>query len=227
MTKYYKFPSTRHIMLPQDETARYDKILSMSEIEELLSKEITVEEKIDGANLGISYDGDGTMLLQNRGDFLYKPFTGQWKSLENWMKIHDDLLFDILLDRYILFGEWCYAMHSIYYNALPDWFIGFDIYDKEHGDFLSVDRRNLMMEKMNIQPINRISTGKFTLPDLMKLAPKSVYGDNLCEGIYIRQDEGKWLKKRAKLVRRDFRQEIEEHWSRGELIRNRLCTNAY
>ena len=41
------------------------------------------------------------------------------------------MLFEILSEKFILFGEWCYAQHSIFYDRLPDWFLGFDIYDKD------------------------------------------------------------------------------------------------
>jgi len=30
----------------------------------------------------------------------------------------------------ILYGEWCYAKHSIHYTMLPDYFIAFDIFLK-------------------------------------------------------------------------------------------------
>lgn len=54
MSDYFKFPSTKHIMLPDDENARRDKVLGSDEIKEFLSNQITIEEKVDGANLGIS-----------------------------------------------------------------------------------------------------------------------------------------------------------------------------
>ena len=48
--------------------------MSEEERDEFLRYQITVEEKIDGANLGISFDGDGNLLLRNRGaSFNYIP----------------------------------------------------------------------------------------------------------------------------------------------------------
>lgn len=214
MNEYFKFPSTQHLVLPKEEHLRKDKVMPVAEIEELLMHKIVIEEKVDGANLGISFDGEGNLILQNRGELLKHPFEGQWRKLGHWVEKKQEQLFDVLLDRYILFGEWCYAAHSVYYNKLPDYFIGFDLFDKEKKKFFSVERRNKMLERMGIFVIHSVATGRFQLEELPLFFSESHYGNNLCEGIYIRWDENGWLKKRAKLVRHDFRQTIEEHWTK-------------
>ncbi len=66
----------------------------------------------------------------------YGTLSEQWKKLEEWIDQRQSRLFDVLLDQYILFGEWCYATHSVYYGRLSDYFIGFDVYDKETSRFL-------------------------------------------------------------------------------------------
>ena len=223
MKDYFKFPSTKHILLPEEEKIRIDKAMSPDEIGEMLEHEIVIEEKVDGANLGISFDHDGEIHLQNRGNWLSYPLNGQWKKLEEWLITKEDTLFDCLCDRYILFGEWCYATHSIYYNKLPDYFIGFDIYDKKAGEFFSVERRNIFLEYMGIAIVPSYATGKFLLEELPSYFGTSYYGDSMCEGIYIRWDEKEWLRKRAKLVRYDFKQGMEEHWRKRELKVNRLA----
>ncbi len=219
MKEYFKFPSTPYIVLPE-ECIRKDKVLPLDELEELLCHEIIIEEKIDGANLGISFDDEGNLLLQNRGSWLTTPFTGQWKIMEDWIGKRKERLFDFLLNKYILFGEWCYATHSIYYDKLPDYFIGFDLYDKKQQKFLSVYKRNELLIEMGLSVIKQYARGVFQLNELPQFFSKSAYGDNLCEGIYIRWDEDEWLKKRAKLVRNDFRQKIDGHWSSQILKKN-------
>lgn len=42
------------------------------------------------------------------------------------------------------------------------------------------------------------------------------------EGIYLRIDEGDYLKYRAKVVREDFIQQIEQHWSTKILEKNTI-----
>lgn len=222
MKEYFKFPSTKHIALPDYESVRKDKVMSDQDIAEMLRHEIVIEEKIDGANLGISFDDNGDICLQNRGNWLLPPWKGQWEKLKNWVDKRQDALFDIISDRYILFGEWCYAKHSIYYNKLPDYFIAFDLYDKENERFLSVECRNAMCNGMEIAVIHQCARGKYTLKELFSFFRQSYYGDNMCEGIYVRWDEGEWLKERAKLVRSDFKQSIEDHWSKKTMQINGL-----
>ena len=95
---------------------RGDKVLTESERDAFLRHELTVEEKVDGANLGLSFDADGNIRAQNRGAYLHLPGSGPWKKLGEWLALHTDALFQHLSDQYILFGEWCYAQHSIFYE---------------------------------------------------------------------------------------------------------------
>lgn len=218
---FYKFPSTPYIEI--DTTVkRNDKILSGKELDMMISKEIIVEEKIDGANLGISFDGSGELRLQNRGSFIFPPYLGQWKKLTDWLMKHENDIFDVLTNEYILFGEWCYAKHSVYYNSLPDWFIGFDIYDMKKNRFLSVNRRNEFFMRMGIVPVPQLGKGIYSLKELPSFFGVSKFGKELCEGIYIRQEKDGYLERRAKMVRKEFKQNINEHWSRGILKCNQL-----
>lgn len=218
---FYKFPSTPYIELEMD-IQRSDKILRVDEVEEILCQSITIEEKIDGANLGISFDNRGNIQFQNRGSYLLQPFEGQWKILKDWASHHETEIFDILTDQYILFGEWCYAKHSVYYNALPDWFLGFDIYDTTKEQFLSVERRNILFDKMKIKRVPQLGQGCYKLQELPQFLRQSLYGYEACEGIYIRQDQGNYLKYRAKIVRKEFKQDITEHWSKRILKCNAI-----
>ena len=43
---------------------------------------------------------------------------------------------EMLGSRFILYGEWLYAKHSVHYRKLPHYFFEFDIYDKDAGQFL-------------------------------------------------------------------------------------------
>ena len=126
---FYKFPHTPYLISPSVLFDRHDKVLTESEANQFFTMPVFVEEKIDGANLGISFQSDGTIHLQNRGHRIGEPFVGQWEPLTVWLNSRVDCLFDVLMDRYILFGEWCYVTHSIHYDNLPDWFIAFDVFD--------------------------------------------------------------------------------------------------
>jgi ATP-dependent RNA circularization protein (DNA/RNA ligase family) len=219
---FHKFPSTPHLTLLGDIDVRSDKLMSDLERDAFLRTELIVEEKIDGANLGISIDDDGNVRAQNRGGYLDLPAGGQWKKLKAWLDERTDLLFEILSNRYILFGEWCYAQHSVYYDQLPDWFFGFDIFDKNEERFFSTARRDDFFSRMNIYQNPRIAAGHFSLTKLKALLSTSQYSNEPAEGLYLRHDQGEWLAGRAKLVRPAFVQSQEQHWLRSGIRPNRL-----
>lgn len=220
--EFFKFPTTPHLATQPGIDIRGDKILTESERGEFLQHEIIVEEKVDGANLGISFDSEGRLRAQNRGSYLLLPGSGQWKKLDEWIKLRMDLFSEYLSERYILFGEWCYAQHSIFYDRLPDWFLGFDIYDRQLHRFLASAHRDIFLEKINAAKVPVLARGHFTYPELEKLLSKSKLADQPAEGLYLRIDSGEWLWKRAKLVRPAFVQSMQQHWSRSTLKPNRL-----
>lgn len=222
MSEFVKFPSTPHLALLGEVDVRSDKVMSGRERTELLQCELIVEEKIDGANLGLSFDDAGELRAQNRGAILELPAMGQWRPLASWLAPRVDLLFECLSDRYILFGEWCFARHTIYYDRLPDWFLAFDVYDIEASAFLSVARRDAILADMKLAAVPTIARGRFSLAALKALLGPSAYGDEPAEGLYLRCDEGDWLRERAKLVRPGFIQSMEDHWSQGGIVPNRV-----
>lgn len=219
---FFKFPSTPHLATLAGVDIRDDKVMPESEREEFLQHELLVEEKIDGANLGISFDSEGNIRAQNRGAYLNLPGTGQWKKLGEWLTPRTDVLFENLSDRFILFGEWCYAQHSVFYDRLPDWFLGFDVYDKQARRFFSSERRDILLRKMAIAQVPVLARGNFMYSEIKTFLSTSQLGDQPAEGIYLRSDQNGWLKQRAKLVRPAFIQAVEQHWSRSAIRPNRL-----
>jgi len=219
---FFKFPSTPHLTILQGVEVRRDKVLSEAERFDFLRQELVIEEKIDGANLGIYFDSEGNLFLQNRGSYVTLPAAGQWKKLEQWLNPKIDALFETLIDRYMLFGEWCYAQHSVYYNRLPDFFLGFDLYDKQEKKFFSTERRDNLFKKMGVINVPKVAKGQYSLSDMESLITQSKISDSPAEGLYLRIEQGDWLVKRAKLVRPSFIQNVEEHWSRAVIKPNRL-----
>jgi ATP-dependent RNA circularization protein (DNA/RNA ligase family) len=223
---FFKFPSTPHLALLSGVEVRDDKVMLDIERHDFLQQELIVEEKVDGANLGISFDSEGNIRAQNRGAYLHLPGTGQWKKLADWLSPRTDILFEKLTDCYILFGEWCYAQHSVYYDRLPDWFIGFDIYDKNNDRFLSSVRRDRTFLDISISQVPKIDRGRFTFIELKKLLSRSQLSSKPAEGLYLRIDQGDWLVQRAKLVRPAFIQSVGQHWSQMSIKPNMLRSEA-
>ncbi|MDR3557251.1 MAG: RNA ligase family protein [Syntrophobacteraceae bacterium] len=219
---FFKFPSTPHLTVLGEMDIRGDKVMTEGEREEFLHHKLVVEEKVDGANIGISFGPSGEIRVQNRGEYLVEPYCGQWKRLAEWLNPRTDFFFDRLGDRYILFGEWCYAQHSAYYERLPDWFLGFDIFDKIRLRFFSCRRRDAMLLDLKVYKVPHLKEGYFSLAELQGLFSTSLLGDVQAEGLYLRWDSDDWLEKRAKLVRPTFLQSIADHWSQKNIRANRL-----
>jgi ATP-dependent RNA circularization protein (DNA/RNA ligase family) len=219
---FFKFPSTPHLAVLGDIKIRDDKVMPESERNRFLDNEMVVEEKIDGANLGISFDGNGNIRIQNRGSYLVLPASGQWKKLSDWLDPKIDSLFETLTDRFILFGEWCHAQHSVSYDRLPDWFLGYDIFDKKYQKFLSCLNRDRFFERLDISQAPVLAQGHFSFSELKQFLSHSRFGKDPAEGVYLRIDQGEWLAQRAKLVQPAFIQSMGEHWSRSGLKTNRL-----
>ncbi len=223
---FFKFPSTPHLARLGGIRVRDDKVMIESERDGFLQHELVVEEKVDGANLGISFDPAGKIRAQNRGEFLQYPYLGQWKKLAEWLDPKIDPFFDTLSDRYILFGEWCYAQHSVPYDRLPDWFLGFDVFDKSTSKFFSCSRRDALFRGLGVSQVPTIKRGRFSLSKIKKLLSHSQFSDCPAEGLYLRLDNGDWLRQRAKLVRPEFIRSVGQHWSRTNIRANKLKVEA-
>lgn len=224
MSDFFRFPHTPHLAWLGEGSPRDDKLLTAKEIADLLSSGVVVEEKLDGANLGISIADDGALRVQNRGQYLQAPFRGQFSRLSSWLVTHQDALTTHLGPHRILFGEWCAARHSISYSSLPDWFVAFDVYDTKAGRFWSTPRRNELVGELGMKEVPALFTGTASLSSLKELLSNqfSAFTTGRMEGLIIRREDQEWLLDRAKLVRSEFTQAIDEHWSRREIEWNCL-----
>jgi hypothetical protein len=220
--RFQKFPSTHHLAWLDSAPARADKVLAPAEAEAFLSGEVIVEEKVDGANLGLSLDPQGQLRAQNRGSYLEAGAHPQFQPLWAWLALRRGALSEALQGGLILFGEWCFAVHSIEYDALPDWFLAFDIFDSKAGRFWASDRRDAWCSELGLALVPKIARGHFSLSQLIGLLGPSRLGARELEGLYVRRESEGWLTDRAKLVRPQFVQAIEAHWSVGVLKKNHL-----
>ncbi|MHC1684153.1 MAG: RNA ligase family protein [Clostridiaceae bacterium] len=145
MDRIFKYPRTRHI--EGSRLQKGDEDLKNVKFEFIKDKYLVIEEKVDGANCGISFDETGTLFLQSRGHYLNGGFgEKQFSLFKTWATCHSSSLFSLLGDRYVLYGEWLYAKHTVFYDNLTHYFMEFDIYDKLEDKFLSTKRRKEMLK---------------------------------------------------------------------------------
>lgn len=209
-------------------STREDKVLSRQEAEGFLSSPIIIEEKVDGANIGISFDEKNKAWVQNRGAFISPPYGGQFARLKDWLPRREDGLREVLGTSRILFGEWCAARHSIFYDRLPDWFLAFDLYDVEAGCFFGRNSLEAALSPSPISIIRRVAHGTYSMQILCEMleAAASAYREGPVEGFVLKRDSNPSSSERCKLVRPEFRQGMGEHWRRKKIELNRLMHGA-
>ena len=238
MDSIHKYPRTTHIegsgLAPGDDD---QGTVPFSDIGGL---HLVVEEKIDGANSAVSFSPDRGLMLQSRGHFL----TGGYRErhfdlLKTWATRHAGALRDVLATRYVMYGEWVYAKHTVYYDALPHFFLEFDILDTVSGNFLSTGSRREMLDGLPVQSVPVIHAGPVAdLESLQSLIGPSAYksptwfdnmiddagkqglsvdhvraqtdASDLMEGLYVKVETEERVTARYKFVRSGFLQTVIE-----------------
>ncbi|KAG7094138.1 hypothetical protein E1B28_007750 [Marasmius oreades] len=229
----YKFPRTEHII--NLGAATEDDLISATNSMAILPKadektRIVITEKVDGANMGFSLSSSSQIVVQNRSHYVNSSTHEQFKKLGFWVDKHREALFRILNrdedypERYVLFGEWLYATHSIPYTDLPDLFMAFDMYDRSTDTF--VDRPTLLglLDGTGIRVVPVMYDGNATpsMEELKRMVQRrSNFWDGRVEGVYVKFERGGKVVGRGKVVRGDFIAG-NEHWARGPLRRNGL-----
>lgn len=226
-----KLPRTLHIEGSRLPTGKTDP--EAVEFDKLKGQFLVVEEKVDGTGVSISLDKHLDIEINHRGS----PAIGrEFKPLREWANCHwEDLLF-LLGERYVMFGEWMYNKHTIFYDNLPNYFLESDIYDKEKRVWLSTNaRNNLLQGHSYIERVPVIATLKpSALWQITQLVGKTKFQSQkwqqnleskasfvkanidkvrqetdqsgLMEGLYIKQEDDFKVIGRYKYVRYDFLQ---------------------
>lgn len=237
----FKYPRTPHLtgsrLQPGDEDLR-----SIAP-EELLGRTLVIEEKVDGANSAVSFEADGALLLQSRGHYLDGgPRERHFALLKSWATCHQAAFWQVLADRYVMYGEWIYAKHTIFYDHLPHYFIEFDVLDKLTGRFLSTAKRRILLHDLPLVSAPVVYTGyvrsakqfaKLIKPSAFQTsrwrevlreacADRGLEGDRalaetdaagLMEGLYLKVEDADRVVERYKYVRASFAQTVEDSGS--------------
>ncbi|GAA2440061.1 RNA ligase family protein [Actinomadura vinacea] len=169
----HKYPRTRHIEGSRFQTGDHD--LAAVPFRDVAGRYLVVEEKLDGANCGISFTAGGELRLQSRGHFLTGgPRERHFAPLKAWAATVQHALWPRLGDRYVMYGEWLYAKHTMFYDALPHYFCEFDVLDQRDGTFLSTERRRDLLQGTPVVSVPVLHEGRLDgLRSLVALAGPS------------------------------------------------------
>jgi hypothetical protein len=175
MLTILKYPRTHHI-----EGSRFqpgDGDLKGVSFQELAGRHLVTEEKLDGANAGFRFDRDGKLWLQSRGHFLTGgPREKHFNLFKQWAATHAPRFREALDHRYVLFGEWLYAKHTVFYDQLPHYFLEFDVYDLKKKVFLDTPRRRDLLRGLPVVSVPVLHEGAAdSLDHLRALVGPSLY----------------------------------------------------
>ena len=238
MYRLHKYPRTPHLtgsrLQPGDEDLR------VVSLEHLKGLNLVVEEKLDGANSAVSFGEDGRLLLQSRGHFLDGgPRERHFGLLKAWAGSVQRRLWEALGERHVMYGEWLYARHTIFYDALPHYFLEFDVLDRLTGEFLSTPARRELLKDVPVVSAPVLYTGPTpTAEQLAALVKPSSFqtarwresltevcaargldaaralretdSAGLLEGLYIKVEDGGRVTERFKFVRPSFTQAVDD-----------------
>lgn len=235
---FTKYPRTPHLFGSRgtDDDKHLNERDSLSFIAD---DSLIVEEKLDGTNVGIHFTSAGRLVLQCRGHEITTGMHSQYDLFKQWTMGKRPALESMLEDRYLLFGEWLYAKHSVHYRRLPHYFFEFDIYDKERRFFLDLAARLELMDGVGIQTVPVVHRGPAAVEQLRELIGPSRFDsafenpatgkiDNLMEGLYLRIEAEGRVAGRAKWVRPEFVEKVKqsEHWQHQAVVPNLLAPDA-
>ena len=232
MPTLHKYPRTQHLegsrLQPGDEDGECVPVASLA------GRHVVIEEKLDGANAGISFDAEGRLWLQSRGHFLTGgPREKHFDLFKRWAATHASALQTVLGHRFVLYGEWLYAKHTIFYDRLPHYFLEFDILDTVTGAFLGTVERHALLSGLPVASVPVLRAGPCRdLADLTSLIGPSLYKSptwreawtaaaldrgldpqqtsketdpsDLMEGLYVKMEEGGQVIGRYKFIRASF-----------------------
>jgi hypothetical protein len=161
---------------------------------------------------------------------------------KRWANAHTTELWEALRDRYVLYGEWLYAKHTVFYDRLPHYFLEFDVLDRQEGTFLSTERRRALLAPVPVAAVPVLWSGAAErLKQLVALvgpsrfksaawreslrcaslaagvdparAARETDSEDLMEGLYIKVEQGGRVVERYKYVRASFLAAVVESGS--------------
>jgi hypothetical protein len=238
----HKYPRTQHI--EGSGLQQGDEDIGVVPYRMLAGRHLVVEEKMDGANSAVSFTPHRTLLLQSRGHYLTGgPRERHFALFKAWAGRYSGALWDVLGDRYVMYGEWLYARHTVFYTDLPHYFLEFDILDTRTGQFLDTPRRvALLTAAPFVHSVRVLYAGALsTYGDLVRMLGPSAFiaADHLArlrqqcvrhgidpeaavretdpttlmEGLYIKVEEEDRVIERYKYVRSGFLQTVVDSGS--------------
>jgi hypothetical protein len=201
-TNWVKYPRTHH--LPWSEGVNDDDRVLPS-LEAFQEQRVIVTEKMDGENTTLYRDYTHARSVDGRGH-----------PSRNWVKQFWSRMSADIPEGWRVCGENLYARHSIQYDELPTYFMGFSIWN-ERNVCLSWDETLEWFALMGVTPVPVLYDGPFDQEVIQRLW--STKNPERSEGYVVRLASaigyGEFRQKVGKFVRRGHVQ-TAKHWMYGQ-----------
>jgi len=195
-------------------------------VDHWLKRSIMITEKMDGSNLCFERDN-----IFSRSHSKYPVHESFNAAKAEWARVHHDITAGLQV-----FGEWCWAKHSIHYTNLPGFFMIFGVRDLRNTlwwDWSGVEclAADLGFPTVPIITENIIATSERSLQNAVEtsIQSRSKITNREVEGIVVRPDrwhqcfrDSEFQTKVCKWVRKDHIQ-TDEHWMNLSIVRNSLA----
>lgn len=206
---HYKYPRTMHIPASTG-CSSDDKIL-------------TSTAHLHGQDVVISMKMDGECSSLYRDRFHAKSLDGPHHPSRDWLAaFHARIAYEIPKDWRIC-GENLYAKHSLWYDNLPSYFMGFSVWDETNTALPWMDTLEVF-DVLGIEPVPVLARGPFSEAMVKQLI--KTWDPEKDEGFVIRlagaiaykdfgQSVAKWV--------RDGHVQTDEHWMHQAVVPNKLA----
>lgn len=208
-TNHVKYPRTFHV--PWTLCANKDD-KTLPNMNHFIGQEVVVTTKIDGENTTMYSDHIHARSVDS-DDHLSRHWVKNF-----WSKIRYEIP-----DQHRICGENAYALHSIKYDQLPSYFMGFSFWG-DRNNCLSWDDTQLWFELLGITSVPVLYRGIYN-EQLIKSLWQEKDWEHM-EGYVIRLARefsyGEFRKSVAKFVRPNHVQTVKHHWASQPVVPNKL-----
>jgi len=205
MTTRIKYPQTQHVWW--SESLQNDDRM-MPDMDMFIGKEVVVTEKMDGEQCTMYHD------------FIHaRSVEGNYHPSRDWVRAFWGSIRHQIPEGWRICGENLYAQHSIAYQDLPTYFMGFNMW--EGNTCFSWDETLTYFEMLGITPVPVLYRGEYNEPLIKALYDDSQWDSR--EGYVVRLagriEREDWGRAVGKFVRKNHVQ-TDAHWMTQAVIPN-------
>lgn len=193
---------------------------ALGKAKHLVGTPLVITEKLDGSNICLTHTE--VFARSHNGPPTHESF--------DWLKSFHASIKNNIEPGYSLFGEYCYAVHSIEYEALPTYFFLFGIRDEITQGWYSWGGTGAIAGWSGLEHVPELWSGRADSEAELErivneeMAKPSVFGGER-EGIVVRCadvfPDNSFSSSIAKCVRANHVQ-TDEHWMNGPIRKQKL-----